>query len=65
MKLLRILLTLVGALALVGGLAAGEGTLSNPNLAFLADVSASSEYGAGYEAIGATDGFVPEALAHG
>ncbi|MBR5758778.1 MAG: hypothetical protein IKX88_09305, partial [Thermoguttaceae bacterium] len=38
----------------------------NPNLAFkAADVFASSEYGAGYEALGAVDGIIPPAMKGG
>ncbi|MBR4753477.1 MAG: hypothetical protein IK077_17160 [Thermoguttaceae bacterium] len=38
----------------------------NPNLAFKAtDVFASSEYGAGYEALGAVDGIIPPAMKGG
>ncbi len=47
-----------------GGLRAEE-TLENPNLAFMAEASASSEYGIGYEAIGAVDGAIPPALKGG
>ena len=45
----------------VDALRAGE-TLENPNLAFAAEASASSEYGIGYVAVGAVDGEIPEAL---
>ena len=43
---------------------AGADQQDNPNLAFEAIVEASSEYGIGYEAMGAIDGRVAAALSH-
>lgn len=64
MSLLRILfLTSLTTLGLASSrLFAAESGLTNPNLAYKAEVSATSVYSADYDVLGAIDGVVPDAL---
>lgn len=65
MKVSSLVVSLFALCFLAGSASAQSETPAkpeNPNLAFEAEVEAESEYGAGYEAIGAVDGRIPAPL---